>query len=202
MNDERTAITVRLTGATALLMHSDKLANPLDPATIELKTMTSDRQLKKTVEGQLAIVRYQWLNSFYLNSEGKVVLPMMNVRKMIIEAARRRKLGKDVERAVSFIDMEFPLNFPDKNAPVEDLWENGTGKYVDSRSVVVGRAKVYAYRPKFDEWTCDITMVVDTSLIDIDTLLDIIEVGGRYVGICDFRPLFGKFTSEVLNAAA
>ena len=65
--------TIRLTGTAAMLMHSDRLANPVDPATIKHQELTKVRT--KTPEVHEAIMESQFMNSLYLDADDKIVMP-------------------------------------------------------------------------------------------------------------------------------
>ena len=59
------SIKVKLSGSSALLMHSDRFANPLDPLTKAHKELTGKR--KKTDDDHIAIADKNFLNrsAFY-----------------------------------------------------------------------------------------------------------------------------------------
>ena len=80
-------IRLALTGTSPLIMHSDKLSNPLDPATIAHKKLTSKRN--RTEENQVAIARSEYENSLYLK-DGKVVIPTINLAASIIDGAKQK----------------------------------------------------------------------------------------------------------------
>lgn len=186
-------LIVTLTGNGPMLMHSDKLVDPLSDAGRAHKTLTSDRKLKATDEGKYAIAKSLYMGAFYQNQDGKIILPMLNIRKSLIEGARRYKLGKDVERAVIIMgDSLLDYNGP---ADPEKLWKKP--EFVDARTVTIGRAKVMAYRPVFHEWSATVEVVIDDELFDIADLKRCWETAGNIVGIGDFRPLFGRYTVEL-----
>ncbi len=187
-------ITVTLTGNGSMLMHSDKLTDPLSKAAIAHHKLTADRKFKATIEGKIAIAKSLYLNSFYLNGDEEIILPMLNIRKSLIEGARRFKLGKDIERSVLFYE-DPVINYNSNKTPLE-MWEE-YGKFVDARSVVIGRAKVMSYRPKFDEWTVTFQCQYDPEIIDPAHLKECWDVAGSMMGIGDFRPLFGRYTVNI-----
>ena len=68
-------------------------------------------------------------------------------------------------------------------------------KYVtDSRPVVIQRARIIRYRPRFDEWELDFTLRLLDEQLQVKTIKEILDYAGLYVGIGDYRPqLGGKF---------
>lgn len=71
---------------------------------------------------------------------------------------------------------------------------------VDSRPVVIPATKgrIMRHRPRFDEWSLNFTLTVDDTVIPFDLVKQLMDEGGRRVGIGDFRPQktgpFGRFT--------
>lgn len=59
------------------------------------------------------------------------------------------------------------------------------------------KGRVMTERPKMDEWSCEFTIVLDDDSISMDTIIEILEHAGKYVGIGDWRPdkkgRYGKF---------
>ncbi len=190
-------VQVTLTGISPMMMHADTLVDPLNPKAIAHKKLTSDRKLKATHEGQVLIAESLFMNSFYLNSSNKIILPMLNIRKSLIEGARRFKLGKDIERSMNFYE-DPELQYPSKQTPAK-MWSD-YGQHVDARSVVIGRAKVMAYRPLFNEWSVTFQCQFDPEVINLDSLRECWDSAGTMACIGDFRPLFGKYRAEVVEA--
>lgn len=82
----------------------------------------------------------------------------------------------------------------------------GTNKYViDTRPVVIQRARVLKSRARLDKWKVTFTIVYSEQLIaDPQIIKTVLEEAGQRIGIMDFRPqkagMFGcfkitKFTS-------
>ncbi|HUW67841.1 MAG TPA: hypothetical protein VMW20_07305 [Candidatus Nanoarchaeia archaeon] len=189
-------IVVKIKGTAPMLMHSDRLTDPLSDVAKAHKKLTSDRNLKKTDEGQLMIAKSEFLASLYLDDTGVICLPSLNIRKSLIEGARLFKGGKQIERGVIFPEMTFKLNYSGPKDP-EKLWENKA--YVDGRSVVVGRAKIIRYRPIFPEWNSEVETMFNPDLINEEDLLHYWEHAGMCAGLGDFRPLFGRYEVEVIQ---
>ena len=70
---------------------------------------------------------------------------------------------------------------------------------VDARPVVIPATKgrIMAYRPKIEIWRVEIPLEVDTSIVDLDMVHQLLEDAGRRQGVGDFRPEkkgpFGRF---------
>lgn len=187
--------TVVLISNGPMLMHSDKLANPAREEAIAHQKLLADKKTAKTTAGKMAVNKSQYINALYLNRDLRVVLPMMNIRKSLIEGARRFKRGKDVERGVIFLNDSL-LNYDGPSAPAK-LWANR--KFVDARTVKIGRSKVVAYRPIFPEWSAEVQVIVDDSVINWADVMTAWVTAGNLIGIGDYRPLFGRYTVEEID---
>jgi hypothetical protein len=186
-------LIVTLKSNGPMLMHSDKLVDTLSEAGKAHKILTSDRKFKATDEGKVAIAKSLYMGAFYLNHDGRIILPMLNIRKSLIEGARRFKLGKDIERTVVILDS--PILEYDGPTDPEKLWD--IPGFVDARTVVIGRSKVMAYRPVFHNWEVTFEAIVDDEMLDVADLKRCWETAGAIVGIGDFRPLFGRYNVEL-----
>jgi hypothetical protein len=202
-------IGVLLTGTVNLLMSHDKLADPLDQATIAHKKLTSIRGKAKTDDVHLAIAKSQYINSVYWQAELGPVIPTVNLKKCMEEGAKLSKNGDKVRKGIILTDEYVPLNYvgrpKGKPHTPTDLWNAGT-KYLDKRTVVVGKARVMCYRPSFPAgWTLEYYVSYDTEIIEGTWILDFLGQAGAYVGLGGFRPSkngpFGRFIVEEIKNA-
>lgn len=187
-------IRLRLVGESALLLHSDRGANPLDPAAIGHKALTGKR--KKTDEDHIAIARSEYMLSFYGSGPG-LVLPTANVKSAIVEGAKLHKLGSAFNRAILVLADTLPLAHA--GPPTQEaMW--ATPSCVDCRSVKVGQARLMRYRPRLSDWSCEIDILFDEKMVEKAQILAAAENAGRYIGIGDYRPAkggpFGRFTIQ------
>ena len=67
---------------------------------------------------------------------------------------------------------------------------------VDVRPVTIQKARVARARPRFDDWALEFKLNILDPKIRPEALKSILEDAGRYVGLCDMRPLFGLFSIE------
>lgn len=64
---------------------------------------------------------------------------------------------------------------------------------IDSRPVVIQRARVMAWRPRFNKWKLNFRItIIDDDNLTVPELKDILEKAGT-IGIGDYRPRFGRF---------
>lgn len=66
--------------------------------------------------------------------------------------------------------------------------------HVDTRPVVIQRQRVLRMRPCFSEWSADFHIrVLDPQALPPEDVHQFLEYAGRFIGIGDFRPKFGRF---------
>lgn len=179
-------------GTTPLIMHSCQCVNPLHPIARELKKYTSKKN--KTEEDLIKISDLEWESGAYWKDGLGLYMPAENVEATIKNGAKANKKGKDIEKYVSVTDLYIPF-FYGENLTKEELITNYD--YRDTRIMTVQRAKVLRTRPRFDQWSIIFNLMYDDTKIDIDTIVNAMEYAGSYVGLCDSRPKYGKFTTII-----
>lgn len=93
-----------------------------------------------------------------------------------------KKTFKDIIKAGVVIEPEY-VSLHKKN------WDE-----IDTRPVVIQRARVMKWRPRFNEWELEFEIqILDDENISIPLLKQILERAGTYHGIGDYRPRFGRF---------
>lgn len=186
-------ITFRFDGVSALLMHSDRGVNPLDPGAMELKKLTSNRKKTDEIHGQVA--RLEWELAMYYDAELGPIVPTANLRGVLVEGAKLAKNGATVKRATIVEDDRARLDYEGPREP-EAMWK--AGSFRDIRSVVVGTSRVMRCRPIFRKWSVTWSLLFDPESIERAALISAAENGGRFIGLGDFRPAnggpFGRFS--------
>ena len=182
------SVKVKIEGIAPLLMHNGLLADPTNPFVIETKALTAKGK-KKTLEDQANIDLNSWMGGLY-EKDGKIIVPGLVLDATIVGGAKKTRNGKDVQCGVSVYDDPI-LHFPDMNKSIEWLYESG--KYMDRRMAVVDRKRIARVRPRFNEWSLSFTAHYDNEIVDEKQLLTFIDTAGQFVGLCDFRPRFGRF---------
>jgi len=175
-------------GLTPLLMHSERLANPFDDLTKELKAITGKR--KKTEDDLFAMARIEYMGGLYFDDDAGVHLPGYNILAAIVGGGKIHKLGTAVKRAVIVNEDRVPVLYTGPKKP-SALFENKA--FVDMRSVKVGTAKITRCRPKFTEWAATFSVAYDENSIQKSEIDQCLTSAGLMVGLGDYRPRFGRF---------
>lgn len=181
-------LTLSIKGTSPLMMHSDKLANPLNPATKAHKELTGKR--KKTDDDHLAIARSEFIAGAYFDSFSGFFVPGANFDATFLAGAKLQKLGTHWKRGALVMTDRAELEFTGPSTP-EALWEDQ--RFVDCRGVKVGQAKIMRYRPIFLDWACQLEVAINTDVLDLQEVKKAIEDSGKLIGVCEYRPRFGRF---------
>ena len=190
-------ITFKLTSASPFLMHNAQLVDPLNRWAKEIKRISSKR--KKVEADQEEIARLEFLGSLYMTSaEGKLVpcLPGAVLEATIVAAGRTRKMGKQVQSGV-FVANDSPLVY-EGPTNADDLWKNEEFRL--RCPAKVGQARIMRTRPKFSNWTADVTVSFHDSDIDGRTIEELMVIAGEIIGVGDWRPRFGRFNIALAAA--
>ena len=183
-------LNYRIKGTAPLLMHSDKTANPLHPFTKKLKELTKKRN--KTDEDLETIARVEFEAGCYYEG-GKYLMPSSVLDATFLASAKHFKQGVLWKQACIVPD-DAIFEFKHQKTPPAQLFDvNG---YTDIRTVKVGQAKTMRCRPIFHEWAFTCTVFLDEAKLNEAEVDNIVTNAGFYIGICDYRPRYGRFEVE------
>ena len=168
-----TTLDVVIKGTRPLMMHST--AAMLKPKNKSVKSSEHD-----PVE--------EAKDCLYLNDAKKICVPSMAILSAMRKAASNHKkpgAGKKTLKDFVFsgirIDPDM-IELPDQNYTV------------DIRPVVIMRSRIMRARPLFKEWDLSFKIeIIDEQTWDAGTVREILEYAGKYMGLLDFRPLYGTF---------
>jgi len=181
-------LKLKIVGSSPLLMHSDRLANPLLAETKAHKQLTGKR--KKTDDDHIAIAKSEFLNSLYFTENAGVHIPGQNFDATFLAGAKLQKLGTQWKRGALVMTDRARLIYDGPRSP-EDLWVDT--RFVDCRGVKVGTAKIMRYRPIFMEWAAEVEIAYNPDLLSDDEVRKTVSDAGALIGVCEYRPRFGRF---------
>lgn len=193
---------VRLKGMAPMLVHSGRLANPLDPYAKALKQVTSTS--KKTDQDLMEASHIEWRAGFYEDEKGRPTIPGECIEAMLLTAGKKKRLGQKLITVLS--DGNWPIKYDgpatidaidkltfDKSHAVLDE------KFIDVRRVTVNRgSSVMRARPIFRDWSIDFDISYLPKLCGSNDIKTALEIAGFQVGCGDYRPKFGRFHAEIL----
>lgn len=181
-------ISFHLRGIAPSLMHSERLADPLDPLTKAFREISSKKRKTDTDYEEMA--RIEFFAALYCDAKLGPYWPPQNIDRMFFDAAKLSRRGQDIKRALMALDDRVPLLYDGPRTP-EALWADQS--FVDRRSAVVQRARIMRTRPIFREWQVKFDVGFDPEVINRADILAFARTAGQMVGLSMFRPRFGRF---------
>jgi len=125
----------------------------------------------------------------YRAPDSTLYIPAQCFQRMLIEAGKPHK-QRGSRSSLRWI-VPAAVIIPAEAIPLTD----STGKpltefEVDSRPVVIPATKgrVMRHRPKVEEWQATIPLEIDTEILAAPMIHQLLEEGGRRLGIGDYRP--------------
>ena len=183
---------ITLTGTDALLMHSARLANPLDPAARAVKKLTSKRT--KTDADYAELAQVEWTGGMYYDPEIGPYVPADNIWRALYDGGKRFKKGPRVKEAVLITTNINPLAYHGPRE-LDKLWKDD--RFQHHSSVRVGTSRTTRCRPHFPQWTVEADGIIDPSILEMEELRQIAETAGSVIGLGDWRPRYGRFTVDL-----
>lgn len=176
-------------GVSALIVHNGQLADPLNRFTKALKTVSSKRN--KTDADFEELARMEWYGSLYLLN-GEPALPGNAFEAALIEAAKKKRKGQQAKAGL-FVDGFYPILYDGPRDP-HALWP--LEEYRLTVRVRIQRNTVMRTRPIFRQWACTFVVNVEDALLNPSEIIDFLSYAGSNIGLCDWRPKFGRFVVE------
>jgi len=202
-------VTLKITGQGTMLVHNERLANPIDPIVKDMSIIASKNN--KTDEDRNEIARHEFFGGLYTFGNdpvstpdipsdweiyNKTGIPLWNVFISLKNGAKLNRLGTTLERAVLPFGSEvIEITHDGPNTPIE-MWQQG---FYDQRFVKVSNTKVTRTRPKYVNWSTTASFLVDTELLNMNDFKTIAVNAGRTSGLGTYRPRFGRFEVEICN---
>lgn len=184
------AVEFKIRGRGPLMLHSERTVNPFDPLTKAMRAVSKKRN--KTDDDLAEMARIEFMTGIYYSEESGVHVPGYNILACLRSGAKLRKLGAAVQRGVIVHEDEVPIEYDGPRTP-EALFADEERRFVDVRGVKIGQQKVMRCRPIFRQWACTFTAIIDETILDNDQVLMCLQDAGRYCGLGDYRPRFGRF---------
>jgi hypothetical protein len=133
-----------------------------------------------------------WKEALYFDEKLGVYEPSEHILGAMIQAAknfqipgRGKKTYKDLMKSAIIIE-------PDKIALSKKEPDE-----IDKRPVVIRGSRILRQRPMMKEgWELSFTVNILDEQLPVEVVKRILEHSGRYIGIGDYRPRFGRFTIE------
>lgn len=178
--------TFKIEGLSPLLTHNPASMVPSGNGEIKHKKIpTAEEEAKK---------------GLYMNADGTYYLPSIAFRNALIYAVGGKKVGKRSARAIVsagvFNADHATTLLDDKDKPLK--------KYaIDTRSVLIMKARILRSRPMFEPWHAQVKLDIDLDLLDPKVIEENLNEAGTICGVGDYRPQktgpFGRFTAKLIK---
>ena len=165
-------LEVKIAGTRPLLMHSPA---GIGKSTGTKKTTTYDPDEEAA-------------SALYKDKNGTIYVPSLAVLGCMREAGKEHKAKGRGRKSLSK-SLVSGLRIEPENIPIIPQ------EYVvDARPVVIQRSRIMRWRPRFEDWKLNFNItILDETVIDPTTVRNVLEDAGKFVGLLDFRPMFGTF---------
>lgn len=189
-------VQITFDGVSPLLMHNPRMVDPEFEIKREISAITAKR--KKTDEDLRRIEELEWWGGLYQDpaKPDVVVQPTSKMRKCLINTARITKQGKQVERALSFMDLNVALIY---DGPRDLKALAADPRFVSRLSVGLAGKRVMRCRPQFLPWRLVANgLFIEDAGLNFEDFERIVELAGQVEGIGDNRVNgYGRFLGTV-----
>ncbi len=179
-------IKVKIKGRTGLIMHS--LAAGLDTRSalsLQIAEIAKKKGANRTTADDERLAFLECKRSLWLDAGGEIAIPNGAIRAMIEGAARKLKQGPQVREGM-VVDTVEPLIYDkDRYGTTEAEWGTTMQFQVPVR---VQQKAVMRTRALVEDWECVFVLDTDPELIDVTHLGNWLDIGGRRIGLGDWRP--------------
>jgi hypothetical protein len=188
---------VTIEGTVPIVMHNGQTADPLNGYAKALKQISGKR--KKVDADHEKMAEIEWEAALYLDRSTDP--PKVNVSGHVVEAcivggAKRSKMGQTAKTAL-FVDGDADFFVEEKTVTLEEL--KGKPEFRLAVPVKVGTARVVRTRPRFDKWSATFRLQMMDNVANENDVRDWVRDAGLYVGLCDWRPRYGRFRVKEFN---
>lgn len=185
-------IKFQLTGTAPLIMHAATLVDPFHPLAKEKKKLTA-KKTNKTDDDLRRIDEIEFIAGLYMDEQLGPVVPSANVERMLVDAGKRTRLGNKVKMGLQAANDYMPLQY---QGPRDLAGLLADPRFHFRQSIVQAKQRVMRERPWFHGWSLEVAIDYDEKTFDQDDIVSLMDVAGRYIGLGDWRPRYGRFTAQ------
>lgn len=179
-------VKLKIIGVSPLLMHNGQLADPLNKWSKAIKEISGKR---KKVDADLEeMARLEYFGGLYLKN-GEPCIPGEVWEATLVSGAKKSKAGQQAKAAI-LVSEDVPVLYQGPRTP-DALWADE--RFRLRAAAKVGPSRVMRTRPMFPEWSCDLEVHYLPDLLNGKDIVQFAQAAGVQVGICDWRPRFGRF---------
>jgi len=139
----------------------------------------------------------EWKAALYWDDKVGIIQPANHLEAAMIKAAtsflipgKGKKTYKDLFKCAVFVSPEY---IPHGINGDKDALVKKKKIYLDKRLVRVNNSGIERVRPLLKAWKLKFEIEIHDDQIAVDTVHQVLSHAGRFVGIGDFRPRYGRF---------
>ena len=213
--------TVKLTGATPLLLHRDNI-----DFSEKVRAWSKNPANKKfSVAGDDRTPAWTWIGYLY-EANGLITVDADNLMSMLKDGGKKcpassgkGSLKAATQSGILINEIGWPIISKNGEIETKKIMALAEGEVQDFEKHIliaeslgfslfvkrarIGTSKHVRVRPRFETWSATGTVTVLDESLKKNVLQNLLSMAGRYCGLCDWRPgsassgRFGCFTAEV-----
>ena len=191
-------LKAKFAGINPLLQNNPQTVDRFNPYTKAMKRI-NDKKTRRTDDDFLELKNIEVRAKIYWDDEIGIYVPATWVTSAIAGASfKRAKIAKaDIRAGVFAVNDKIKLNYRDMNKVKTPDDIVGNPDFRLDMTLKQGMVRVVKSVPIFHNWNFDCDLEFEDTVIDADSMTNIIGYVARYGGFGDFRPTFGRATAEV-----
>jgi hypothetical protein len=176
-------LKVKIVGITPLLLNrlSDK----------EKQSMLDKQMGKGSEKNKIRDPKQEVEDKIHKISDNKVGIPIISIKKSMVEAAPYLDVDKKLIRGSLFI-------IPEENNLVTVDYKKMVINEAITRDSGINRTPRTTFRPEFRDWSTEFTVKYNARQITPEQILGLLKLAGFHIGVGSWRPqcdgTYGTFT--------
>ena len=185
-------ISFTIEGTEPMLMCNPQTVDPFNAYKIASARITKKRT--KTEEDLLELRRIDVESKLYFDPAIGVYVPATWLTSALAGVAwKQKKISKaEIRSAVFPEESRIKLHFAGMKKVKAPADISGNPEFVKLLLLRQGQVKVPKAAPIFHDWKFGTTLSYDKTVIDKETLVDLLQFIAFYGGFGDFRPTYGR----------
>lgn len=178
---------IRIEGISPIIMHCGwRGLDNRSQVSLDISEITKKRGTNRTEADDIRLEELTCYRSFWLDDDGNVTVPSRVLKKNLENAAKKFKEGPAVRGGLIVDRVELFEYDKSLGNNIEELSKNKGVQF--TVPVVVNRSRVMNTRARFKKWAVEFVLEVDDTLVNEERLVRWLDIGGRQIGIGDWRP--------------
>lgn len=143
----------------------------------------------RAVNKDYGTAREQAERAAYRAPDNTLYVPAQAFHRLLVDAGKPHK-QKGSRSSLRYVVPAAVIVIAEVITLVDEDGKSLEGFEIDSRPVVIPSTKgrIMRHRPKVEQWRAEVPLEIDTDILPVTTIHQLLEEGGRRIGIGDYRP--------------